>query len=340
MKTKTLLLIVAGLIVLGLLAIQLGAYNFAATDKHWGVTEALIAWARERSIEARAEDIQVPDLNDDELIASGAGEYDEMCTGCHLTPGQEATELAQGLYPHAPVFYKFRGNIDEEEYAELFWVIKNGLKMTGMPAWGVTHDDERIWSMAAFVGKLPGMTAAQYAQWVARGEDGEHQHAHGEHEHGEDEHEHGEAEHEHGEADHEHGEQEEEAHHEATDDAAASGPLAALSAFHRALSAGDVSAAKALLSPDLWVVEGGHIQRSREDYAEEHLLADAAFLKGMQREQLESHLQQEGNLAWVVTQTRTYGAYQGKNIDSTGVETATLRRRGSDWLIEHLHWSR
>jgi len=354
MKKKTLVLTLAGLILLGLLAVQLGAYNFAATDHHWRVTQALIDWARDRSVDVRSEDIQAPNLNDDDLIARGAGEYEEMCTGCHLKPGMEPTELARGLYPHAPVFYKFRGTVDEDEYPEFFWVIKNGLKMTGMPAWGLTHDDQRIWSMAAFVSQLPGMTPAQYEQWVERGEAGEHEHEHGEHEHGESdhEHEHGEGDHEpeHGEGDHEHEHgASEHSEHDADQNPAsepadgtaeADGPVAALTAFHAALAAGNTAVAAGLLSPDLWVVEGGRIQHSRDEYASEHLLADAAFMKNMQSEALERHVQRMGDLAWVVTRARTYGTYKNKTMDSTGVETAMLRRTESDWKIAHLHWSR
>jgi len=197
---KTLALIFTVFILLTLTALGMGAYNVAATDEHWGVTQSLIEWVRDSSTEARSEGIEVPDLSDSEIIALGAEEYDEMCAVCHLKPGSEATELAQGLYPAAPAFYQFDpeseedGGIDDDEYAEWFWITKNGLKMTGMPAWGVTHSDQKIWAMTAFVGKLPGMTAEQYAEWVERGEADEGGHSHG-HEQNEPAHDHGEHEH-------------------------------------------------------------------------------------------------------------------------------------------------
>jgi len=86
-----------------------------------------------------------------------------MCTSCHLAPGMKDTELRPGLYPRPP-------NLSEGEVEprEAFWIIKHGLKMTAMPAWGLSHDDATIWSMVAFLQKLPGMTAAQYKEMVAK----------------------------------------------------------------------------------------------------------------------------------------------------------------------------
>ena len=93
-----------------------------------------------------------------------------MCTECHLSPGKEATELALGLYPQAPVFHQQEPatNLDEEQLhtRKNFWVIKHGLKMTAMPAWGLSHDDKTIWAMTAFIHKLRGMSAEQYEELV------------------------------------------------------------------------------------------------------------------------------------------------------------------------------
>jgi len=94
--------------------------------------------------------------------ASQKGEYSEMCSGCHLAPGMERTEISGGLYPRAP---ELRRGTDLTP-AEQFWIIKHGVKQTGMPAWGVTHDDELLWDVVAFVRKLPELTAEQYETMV------------------------------------------------------------------------------------------------------------------------------------------------------------------------------
>src|SRR3546814_7101354 len=76
--------------------------------------------------------LKVPDLDDQGRIVQGAGNYDAMCTGCHLKPGVRETELSKGLYPAPPDLT--RAEIDA---AEAFWVIKHGIKASGMPAWEI-----------------------------------------------------------------------------------------------------------------------------------------------------------------------------------------------------------
>jgi Cytochrome C oxidase, cbb3-type, subunit III len=72
------------------------------------------------------------------------------------------TEISQGLYPRAP---ELRHGTDLTP-AEQFWIVKHGVKMTGMPAWGITHDDELLWDVVAFVRKLPELTPEQYETLV------------------------------------------------------------------------------------------------------------------------------------------------------------------------------
>jgi len=172
-----------------------GVYNMAATEKHWLVTEKLIEWMRINSIAARADDLQIPEMDNPDYLTVGAVHYDAMCTGCHLAPGLEPTELAQGLYPQAPVFDQRQplGSTEaiEQQARAYFWVIKNGIKMTAMPAWGLTHDDETLWAMAFFVQQLSGMPIDQYRKLTHPvNQDNDHDHAHS-HEHHNHTHDHG-----------------------------------------------------------------------------------------------------------------------------------------------------
>ncbi len=159
-----------------------GIYNMAATEKHWPITEIVIEWMRENSIAAHTKDLPVPVLEGDELLKSGAEHYHAMCTGCHLAPDMQPTELSSGLYPQPPVFHQRPPENDPTqklEYArKYFWVIKNGLKMTGMPAWGLSHDDNEIWATTAFVLKLHGMTPSTYEHFVKPVEGHTHSHDH------------------------------------------------------------------------------------------------------------------------------------------------------------------
>lgn len=164
---KLFIVLSLAVLVLVVVALDSGAYNIAATEKHWAITEKLISWVRDSSIKARAEELEVPPLDDEALVEKGFQHYKAMCTGCHLAPGKEPTELALGLYPQAPEFSEREPVTDAQEKLNLsrkyFWVIKNGIKMTAMPAWGLTHNDEAIWALTAFLHKLHGMPAEQYA---------------------------------------------------------------------------------------------------------------------------------------------------------------------------------
>lgn len=158
--------IVAGAIVVliasGWLYVYTGVFDAAADTPHSQPVYWFLQKVRERSIVARASDPVPKDLGDEKRIASGAAQYAEMCASCHLAPGMKRTEISRGLYPRAPELR--RGS--SYTPAEKFWIIKHGIKMSGMPAWGVTHDDQILWDVVAFLGKLPELTAEQYQALV------------------------------------------------------------------------------------------------------------------------------------------------------------------------------
>ena len=140
-----------------------GLYNVAADAPHTQPVFWLLETVRDRSIAARATGITVPpDLADPKRISAGAAQYAEMCSSCHLAPGMTRTEISRGLYPRAPELR--RGSLPTP--AEDFWVVKHGLKMSGMPAWGVTHDDEVLWDVVAFLRKLPELEPDEYQALV------------------------------------------------------------------------------------------------------------------------------------------------------------------------------
>jgi mono/diheme cytochrome c family protein len=158
-------LLLGALVLIGAaaLAIYAGLYNIAADVPHSQPVYWLFETVRDRSVAAGAHDIVVPnDLDDANRISRGAGQYAEMCSVCHLAPGMQRTEISRGLYPRAPELR--RGT--ELTTAEQFWVVKHGIKLTGMPAWGVTHDDDLLWDVVAFLQKLPKLTQEQYEALV------------------------------------------------------------------------------------------------------------------------------------------------------------------------------
>jgi mono/diheme cytochrome c family protein len=167
-----LVFLVLAVVGLGLLVYE-GACNVAADDPHFPVVRRLIDVIRDRSIAVRSEAIVLPaDLGDPKRVAMGAGLYSEMCSGCHLAPGKERTEISQGLYPRAPQLSRGTDLSPQEQ----FWIIKHGIKMTGMAAWGVTHSDTLIWDMVAFLRKLPSFSEHDYREAVKNAPE-DHDHA-------------------------------------------------------------------------------------------------------------------------------------------------------------------
>lgn len=158
------------IVVLGVLAaaavafVYSGVYNIGADVHHTRPVHALIGTLVDRSVERRARGLVAPNLEDPQLVLAGAGHYAEMCTGCHLAPGMAENEMRPGLYPKPPQLSRFK-----PDPREAFWIIKHGIKMSAMPAWGMTQTDAQIWAMVAFLAKVKDMSPAQYAEAVAAG---------------------------------------------------------------------------------------------------------------------------------------------------------------------------
>ena len=183
------LLIIAVIGVLALLAFMFsGIYNPAASAQGNAWVEWFLKTTREQSVSRRIDNVQVPNLQDEKLLQEGAEHYAEMCTGCHLAPGMSESEMRAGLTPRPPELAQVAQQIDPRR---AFWVIKHGIRMTAMPAWGATHSDDKIWAITAFVKALPGMSEQRYQQLAGSGHGdddmAEHEHAEGsDHDHGDD----------------------------------------------------------------------------------------------------------------------------------------------------------
>jgi mono/diheme cytochrome c family protein len=164
------LLLITGLLA-GSLMVYSGVYDIGADAPHLRPVFAVMEMFRERAIAAHAKGIVVPPLDDPALLAEGAEHYAAMCGGCHLAPGESNTALRAGLYPQPPNFSKHA-----PAAAEAFWVIKHGIKMTAMPAWGRSHNDQAIWGLVAFVRQLPELSPTQYTQLTGATNDLAHHH--------------------------------------------------------------------------------------------------------------------------------------------------------------------
>lgn len=167
---KFALTIIATLGVLGLLGLAFpytGFYNVAATEGHSGLEEWYLSTMSRHSIQARADDIDVPaTLSDSLVITRGAIAFAQMCQTCHGGPGLERSVTGEGLTPQPPLLAE---TIESWEPNEVFWIVRNGIKMAGMPAYGPTHSDEELWELVAFVEQLPEMIPERYATLTAPG---------------------------------------------------------------------------------------------------------------------------------------------------------------------------
>lgn len=182
MKTlKYLLFIAAVFLVVGVAFVYSGVYPMGADVPHNKLTYWLLETAREQSITKASKNIAVPPLDDSDLLLVGGPDYNDMCVVCHLKPGKTQSDMSIGLYPAPPNLstredehghdHADDGHGDPEQSSRRqFWIIKHGIKASGMPAWGPTHDDQRIWAMVAFLQKLPELTPDQYQILTARDE--------------------------------------------------------------------------------------------------------------------------------------------------------------------------
>lgn len=185
MKSPLLIVCTTVLAVLAVQALLLyaaasgGWLDVAADHDYPPGLESFLTAARESAIHDRIEDVEAPaDLQDPERIRRGILHYEAMCVRCHAAPGREAEAFSQGLDPAPPLL-----SHEEHEAAEVHWVVENGIKMTGMPAFGASEEPDALWDITAFVQQLPRLDEASYARTLrearAAAPDTGHEHAPG-----------------------------------------------------------------------------------------------------------------------------------------------------------------
>src|SRR5438105_3801968 len=153
-------LIAAGVFFFG------GYYNVAGTAADPDSVKWALAHIRQASIERHATEKPPAELNDPATVRAGARAYSERgCVNCHGGPGVEWAKFSEGLHPDPPDLKEIA---NETTPQQLFWVVKNGINMTGMPSFAVIEmPDQEIWSVAAFVKKLPSVSEDDFKAWTA-----------------------------------------------------------------------------------------------------------------------------------------------------------------------------
>lgn len=171
---RVVVLTLAGVAAAGAIAaaavIALGLYNVSARTGHWPITTWLLQAAYVNAIELRAPPASaVPPLTD-ERVALGARHYDTACRMCHAAPGSVRTATIRAMEPEPPHIVEA---IEGWQPRHLGWIVREGVKMTGMPGWPAGREDE-MWSVVAFLTRVGTMDEAGYRALTAiRSEPGE-----------------------------------------------------------------------------------------------------------------------------------------------------------------------
>jgi mono/diheme cytochrome c family protein len=144
-----------------------GFYSVAATAEDPTVVGWALARVRTASIERHANEQPPSSINDPASVQAGAKEFAEHgCPTCHGAPGVSWAKFSEGMHPDPPDLKDVVGGLSP---AQLFWVVKNGINMTGMPSFALAGaKDDEIWSIVAFLKKLPSVSEADYKTWTAQ----------------------------------------------------------------------------------------------------------------------------------------------------------------------------
>ena len=151
--------ILFGILALGAAALVFvvsGTFQVAAAVSPGAVETRLARFALDRSVARRAPKETNPLGKNPDILREGGKHYKEMCVVCHGAPGVDASEIGEGLNPPAPDLTLQR--VQRRSDGELFWIVQNGIRMSGMPAFGATHKDRQIWEIVAFLRHLPELT--------------------------------------------------------------------------------------------------------------------------------------------------------------------------------------
>jgi len=158
--------IAIAVIIVGAIYLFGGYYSVAAAEPSLSIIDGVLARIRIASIEHHAAGPSPVRLDDPAVVRDGARAYAELgCVNCHGAPGVDWAKFSEGLRPDPPDLKDVAKGLGP---AQIFWVIKSGINMTGMPSFGlIKTEDTKMWAIAAFVKKLPTVSPEDYRAWSA-----------------------------------------------------------------------------------------------------------------------------------------------------------------------------
>lgn len=157
------LLLLSVLLVGGAAWVVSGVATISAVEGHWAPTQWLLEFAKRRSVATHGGRIAPPPLDSAPLVLRGAGHFESACRRCHGAPGGGSPQMLRHMVPRPPNLLQAP---DRYSPAELFYIVKNGIKLSGMPGWPAPTRDDEVWAMVAFLQVLPSLTPERYAALV------------------------------------------------------------------------------------------------------------------------------------------------------------------------------
>lgn len=155
---KLLLLPALGALCAGT-ALTAGLVDFSASKPPGRLEERLATFALNRSIERHAPKVVNPLGRSPEAVAAGLALFKTHCVACHGAPGVDPTEAGASLNPPAPGLTL--GRVQARSDGELQWIVSNGIRMTGMPAFGASRSEEEVWQLVAALRRLPRLSSEE-----------------------------------------------------------------------------------------------------------------------------------------------------------------------------------
>lgn len=151
------------LLVGGFLFATSGLYNVGASIPHWPITRWFLQYSMARSVETHSRFVgpaPAPAWRaGEDAVRLGAAHFHNGCAFCHGEPGDRLRPVARSMRPAPPDLGRAAANWSPEE---LFWIVRNGLKYTGMPHWPAKRRDDEVWPVVAFLQRLPELDAGEY----------------------------------------------------------------------------------------------------------------------------------------------------------------------------------
>ena len=143
----------------GLMFLKTSAKGFSARAQPSGLERFAARQARALALPTGARDRANPIADSPEVLADGRAHWADHCAACHSNNGSGDADMGKHLYPPAPDMRQ--ADTQNLTDGELFYIIQNGIRLTGMPSWGsgTSHDEQDSWKLVRFIRHLPKLTA-------------------------------------------------------------------------------------------------------------------------------------------------------------------------------------